>query len=369
MSKRVVIAGFGDTGVLVAIHLSGAADIVGISPKPCLVSGQELGTRLTDPEAWRRDYLMSFSRYRKLDDVQTRHGAIERIDLDGRVVHGRLADGMPFEEPFDVLVLSSGVTNGFWRTDVVEDRAAIEEGIAARAEQMQRASSIGIVGGGVTGVSVASNLMERYPGKAVHLFFSRDEPLPEYHPKVRAWIVRHLEDAGVQLHPGHRAVLPEGVVPDCMTNAPLEWSSGQPPWQGDLVLWAVGSARPNSSFIPNELLDEEGYVRAEPTLQVPGYPHVFTVGDIAATDVQRSSARNWGAQLAAKNIRAYLTGRPLASYRPPRHRWGSILGVQRAGMRVFQPAGGSFRVPRWAVRRLLFPLAVHRAIYRGVRKS
>ena len=50
MKKRVVIAGLGDTGLLAAIHLGKAFDIVGISPKPCLVSGQELGARLTRPE-------------------------------------------------------------------------------------------------------------------------------------------------------------------------------------------------------------------------------------------------------------------------------------------------------------------------------
>ena len=41
--KRVVIAGLGDSGVLTAIKLARHADVVGISAKPALVSGQELG--------------------------------------------------------------------------------------------------------------------------------------------------------------------------------------------------------------------------------------------------------------------------------------------------------------------------------------
>ena len=48
--KKLVIAGLGDAGLLVAIFLSREFDVVGISPKPCLVSGQELGTRLTKPK-------------------------------------------------------------------------------------------------------------------------------------------------------------------------------------------------------------------------------------------------------------------------------------------------------------------------------
>lgn len=38
--KRVVVAGLGDAGVLAAIRLSRHADVVGISTKPALVSGQ-----------------------------------------------------------------------------------------------------------------------------------------------------------------------------------------------------------------------------------------------------------------------------------------------------------------------------------------
>ena len=44
MSKpRVLVAGLGDTGLLTAIHLSSHVDVVGVSTKPGLVSGQELG--------------------------------------------------------------------------------------------------------------------------------------------------------------------------------------------------------------------------------------------------------------------------------------------------------------------------------------
>ena len=51
------------------------------------------------------------------------------------------------------------------------------------------------------------------------------------------------------------------------------------------------------------------------------------------------------------------------------YRWGSILGVQPNGLRVFQPDGSSFRFPRWAVSSILFPVIVRRMIYRGVRAT
>ena len=44
-----------------------------------------------------------------------------------------------------------------------------------------------------------------------------------------------------------------------------------------------------------------------------------------------------------------------------------MLGVEIVGLRVFQAYGGSFRFPLWAVRKLLFPIAVGKIIYKGIR--
>lgn len=371
MQKRVLIAGFGDTGLLVAVHLASDYEVVGISPKPCLLSGQELGARLTRPEAWKQDYLMEFGRYKKLDGVRTLQGLVSRIDTTNQCVRVDLPDGSEQIEPYDVLVISSGVSNGFWRNDAFEGMTDIIDGISQAASKLAEAGEVAIIGGGATGVSVAANLAERYPEKVVHLFHGRSQPLPGYHPKVRNRLEAHLQRVGVRLHPNHRAIVPKGFRCDQLTSDAVNWSTGQPEFKADLTLWAVGSTRPNNAFIPAEMLGEAGFVEVDDTLRVPGHANVFAVGDIAASDPHRSSARNWGYRLVAHNVRCYLQGNEgsMKRYRPPAYRWGSILGVQENGLRVFQPDGGSFRFPRWSVNRLLFPVAVRRLIYRGVRSA
>lgn len=372
--KKVVIAGFGDTGLLTAIHLADGFEIVGVSPKPLLVSGQELGIRLTRPDEWKRDYLMGFGRYEKLDGVRTVHGKIRGIDPEARRVEIDCADGSERVEEYDALVIASGVTNGFWRTAQVESEAEIEAGLAARAREVAEARTLAVIGGGASAVAVAANAAGVFAsdsdnGREVHLLFPRDQVLPAYHPRVRDRITRELENRGVRLHPGHRAAVPENLGTAGFTRAPVQWSTGQPPFPADLVLWAIGNTHPNNAFIPASMLDEAGYVRVDPTLRVPEHEGVFAIGDIAATDPLRSSARNWGYRIVAQNVRATLEGQPekMKRYEPPKHRWGSILGLQPNGLEVFQPNGGRFRFPRWVVEKLLFPLAVRRSIYRGVR--
>jgi len=164
--------------------------------------------------------------------------------------------------------------------------------------------------------------------------------------------------------------MPAGFQCDRFTSDAVAFSSGQENFTADITLWAIGKLIPNNSFIPADMLNTEGFVKADEYLRVTGYNNVFTVGDIAASDPNRSSARNWGYRLLGHNIRACLEGREadMKRYEAPPNRWGSIFGVQDNGLRVFQPDGGSFRFPRWTIRTLLFPLAVRKMIYQGVRK-
>jgi NADH dehydrogenase FAD-containing subunit len=104
-------------------------------------------------------------------------------------------------------------------------------------------------------------------------------------------------------------------------------------------------------------------------LRVPGYRGVFAIGDVAATDPLRSSARNRADAVLAHNIRVEATGRPLRSFRAPRRRWGSVIGTQDDGVEVFAPNGRPFRVPARAVEKVLLPLIVRRIIYRGIRPN
>ncbi len=366
----VVIAGMGDTGVLVAIGLAKHARVVGVATRPALVSGQELGNRLARPDHWRTNYFIDFRRFRRLDQVQMLHGRITNVDAEQSTARIELADGSVVSEPYDVLVIASGVTNGFWRHGQVQSLQQVECDMSSVAERLSSASSIAVVGGGATGVSAAIGLARKYPEKQIHLFHSGEEPIPNHPALARRWVVEQFEQAGVHQHQHHRADIAPDFLGDALTTGPVRWSTGQEPFEADITLWAIGRVRPNSGFLPTEMLDKSGFVRVDEHLRVPGYPNIFAVGDIAASDPARSSARNWGSLVVVRNVRSLVRGRgSMRRFRAPENRWGSILGLQDDGMVVFQPSGRSFRVPRWAVQPVLFRGFNQRVLYRGLRTS
>jgi NADH dehydrogenase FAD-containing subunit len=367
---RVVIAGMGDTGVLTGIALRRRADVVGIATKPGLVSGQELGLRLARPDRWARDYRIGFDRFRGLDDARILAGHVVGLDTDTHRVAVRRADGTTGHEPYDALVVATGVTNGFWRRPMLEDERAVDAALEVAHRRLASARHVVVVGGGAAAVGSAAQIAARWPATRVDLYFPGDRALPRHHRRVWERVAARLRSAGVDIHPGHRAIPPDRA-PDLPAGGTVEWSTGQPPVTADAVLWAIGHVRPNTSWLPDRLLDDDGFVRVNPHLQVVGpdgvVDGVFAVGDVAATDPLRTSARNRGHRVVAHNVRAAAHGRPLASYRPPRRRWGSVLGPHDDGLEVFAPDGRPFRFPAWSIDTVLQPWIVRRGIYRGVR--
>lgn len=351
----------GDTGLLVGIHLARHADVVGISSKPGLVSGQELGLRLAKPQDWTRDYWIPFERYRKLDGVRTVHASLIGLDPEGRTVRVRAADGSEHDEPYDVLVIATGVANGFWRTPDLRTEQDIAHALTSTHAQIAEASSVAIVGGGAGAVSSAWNIANMGPERRVDLYFPRDRALIHHHPRVWAVLSKRLTALGVGIHPGHRADLPSDT--NRITTAPIIWTSGQSPTDADAVLWAIGQVKPNTGWVPDDLLDANGFVTVDEFLRANA-PRVYAIGDVAASDPLRSSARARADIVLAKNIAADLGhGRP-QPFKPLKQRWGSVLGAQGNRLEVFAPSGRPFTIPAW---RRLQPWIVGRAIYKGIR--
>ncbi|MFM8858362.1 MAG: FAD-dependent oxidoreductase [Actinomycetota bacterium] len=365
----VVVAGLGDTGILVATRLARTCRVVAVTTRPALVSGQELGMRLANPEQWRRHYFVPTDRFRRLDAVDVRLGRVSSVDLENSTVRVQSVDGDVDEVRYDAFVIATGVSNGFWRHDRVENLETVGSQIADSSQMLASAKVIAVIGGGATGVSVADNLA-RTGSHDVHLFHSGNEILPEHRSSARRWATRSLDRDGVTIHLDHRAVLPDDRAPESITSGTISWSTGQPPFEADAVVWAVGSVRPHTGFLPSEILDDRGFVRVNRHLRSAGHENVFAIGDVAASDPLRSSARNWGHRVVVANVRSVLRGRASRRrFRAPKYRWGSIIGLQPEGLTVAMKTGGRMRIPRPLAEPLLYGAFVTRGLYGGLRND
>ena len=236
---------------------------------------------------------------RTLRHVRFALAEVQEIDLPGRVV--RAGDGLL---PYDFLILATGSVSHFFGVPGAAQHAfplkTMEHGIALRnhilgcferaahepsAERRREALAFAIVGGGPTGVEFAGALAELIRGPLVRDFPGLDfrevrlvllearESIPPGLPeRLRAYTEGRLRRMGVEVRvraavsevTPHAVHLKDGTVIPTET---VVWTAGV---RGDpsAQAWGLPTAR-------------DGRVKVLPTLQVPGYPEVYVVGDLA----------------------------------------------------------------------------------------
>ncbi len=374
MKPHILIIGFGETGLLTATYLNhyypGQFKITAISNKPALLSGQELGTRISKTEFWKRYYLRSFNEYGHLENIDIIHAQFNQLDTEANTAHFKRFKNTDSETiSYDYAVIATGVSNGFWRNGQLESKDDINQQLDHYQELFSSHDTIAVVGGGPAGVSASYNLKIQHPNKEIHFFFDKDLPLPQHAPTTRKKVMQALLDAKVHCHSHHRLDVSQSSS-DTINHDNLYWQKSianrQTPaaFQADLNLITIGQSKPNNHGLPQELLNQAGFVNTNKYLQCPKASNVFCVGDIAETDPLRSSARNGAYKLLAKNIYKAHKQRKLKPYKASTHRWGSVIGVQNDGLKVFTPKGHTFRFPAWSIESILYPKLVDQGIYK-----
>jgi demethylphylloquinone reductase len=209
----------------------------------------------------------------------------ERVDVEGRSV--TLSGGR--EIPFDVLVLSPGSGPAYLGVTGAESHGlpfySFEDAERLKATLEIRAWAQGsqpacVVGGGVVGVELAFALGEilkrqgRPASKGrVIVLEALDDILRGMSPDLRKAAKQKLEDAGVHVRTGVRVlrVDEQGVT--------FQNGNREERLDVSVVAWTAG-IQPSRLLdaLPAERQGTHG-IRVDSTLQLPGHPHVFVIGD------------------------------------------------------------------------------------------
>ena len=237
--------------------------------------------------------------FRDYKNVELFMAKAQQIDGKRKVVitnHGEVA--------YDYLIVAAGATNNFFGMENVEKYAygmkSIPEALHIRNhvlhmferankqidnEEVRRKMLTFIcVGGGPTGVEEAGAIAElvaiqrkEYPNLnfdevSIKLIEGTDKVLPMMPPKLIKHTIDVLESKGVE-------VMLNTQVADCDADGLYLKDGRYIPSR--TVIWAAGvKANKVASTIGTEC-DRAGRVVVEPTLQVPGYPEIFAIGDNA----------------------------------------------------------------------------------------
>jgi selenide,water dikinase len=169
------------------------------------------------------------------------------------------------------------------------------------------AGDVAVIGGGYGGIELAAAL--KYRGARVSLIAGREGLAPAAPAAARAMLARRLSLRGVRVIEGANAV---GADSASVTLADGGTLAAQ------AVILAAGVVPPALVAALDLPKDEAGFLSVSRALQSPADPVIFAAGDCAAFGGLPKAgvyAVREG-PILADNLRAALTGRPLAAYRP-----------------------------------------------------
>ena len=290
---------------------------------------------------------------RKQANVQVLLGEVARLDPGARTAS--LTDGAVLT--FDYAIVAPGTTHAYfghdeWRPNApglktLEDALEIRRRVLLAFERAEREPDLArreplltfvLIGGGPTGVEMAGAMAEiarhslardfRHfnPGSSKIILLEGGPSVLANFPEPLREAARHdLERLGVSVRTGEVVT---SVEPGRVRTTKGEIAAAT-------ILWAAGVAASPLGATLGVPVDRVGRVLVNPDLTIPGYPHVFVIGDLAAMNGPSGRPLPGVAQVAmqggahaARNILRAIEGQPLRPF--VYHNLGDMATIGRA---------------------------------------
>ena len=246
------------------------------------------------------------------------HDTVTRIDPDNE--HVLTEGGLVL--PYDACLIAAGsqrqrsgvegAEQHALNLRLVDDAVKIADRLDSLAERDKRASIV-IVGGGVTGVEAAGEILRRR-GQGNEY----DIHIVEIESRILGQLPRGLSDDAEHRMQAYPVTVHTGETVDKVTSRSVTLGSGKR-LRADLCIWSAGMTLP--AFLENSGLadEDDAWLPVDDMLRSRYDPSIFVAGDCAELPEpirkQAYNAMSMG-EVAGDNIARLLDGRRLKRFRP-----------------------------------------------------
>jgi NADH dehydrogenase len=290
--RKILIVGGGYAGFYTAFKLEkwlrrGEAQVTVVDPLPYMTYQPflpEVAAGSMEP----RHVLVSHRRHLKRTRVIT--ARVTGIDHAAKTATITPPVGEPFEEQYDIVVVTAGAVSRTFPIPGVADQAIgmknIEEAIAVRdrvitnfdkaallppGPERERLLTFVVVGGGFAGIevfgelrSLASSLIAKRPTLSFddthfHLVEAMGRIMPEVSHKTSLWVIKNLAERGAEVHLDTQLL--------SAVDGNIELSTGEK-FASDTIVWTAGvMANPviRNTDLP---VEERGRLRVQADLRI-----------------------------------------------------------------------------------------------------
>ncbi|MBS4205250.1 NAD(P)/FAD-dependent oxidoreductase [Lederbergia citrea] len=206
--------------------------------------------------------------------LHMQYGEVTKIDLEENLIHMANSDPVPYDE----LIIGLGCEDKFHNIPGANIHTHSIQTIGKARDTYQTLNNlpansvVSIVGGGLSGIELASELRESRPDLKIKLFDRGKTILSSFPERISRYVQNWFNTNGVDVvNEANITKVEEGIL-----------YNNDEPVQSDVIVWTAG-------IQPNHLVremdaekDQQGRVVLTKYHNIPGNEHVYVVGDCAS---------------------------------------------------------------------------------------
>ncbi|MEK6926779.1 MAG: FAD-dependent oxidoreductase [Nanoarchaeota archaeon] len=294
--KKLVIIGGGFSGALIAKKLENKFNVTLIDTKdyfeftPSVLKVIVYPELISKIEIKHKDYLKkSGFILGEVKDVGKKSVLVnnQRIQFDYLVI----ASGSRYES----LIKEKNVVINFRAKNLKECHKCLE-----------KAESVLIIGGGLVGIELASEISEAYPGKKITLISASEKLIPRNNLASSEIVEKHLRKKGVEIKLNETVDIKNGAV----------FTKDKKMIKSDMTFLCTG-IKCNSEFMNKSFSDkmDNGFIKVDKYLRLDGVKNVFVAGDVADIKEEKTAqGAEKQARAVIKNLLNEINNKSLTEY-------------------------------------------------------